>query len=43
MDLCPATFRSFVVQRFAKIAGHQPQLKPPYIYIYNKVCYKEMK
>ena len=37
MDLCSATFRLFVVQRFTKIA----ELKPPciyiYIYIYNKV------
>ena len=28
MDLCPATFRSIVVQRWTKIAGCQPQLKP---------------
>ena len=28
MDLCPATFRSFVVQWLAKIAGRQPQLEP---------------
>ena len=29
MDLCPATFRSFVVQWEVKIAGCQPQMKPP--------------
>ena len=28
MDLCPATFRSFVVQWSTKIAGLRPQLKP---------------
>ena len=28
MDLCQATFRSFFVQWLAKIASHQPQLKP---------------
>ena len=28
MDLYPATFRSFVVQRSAKIAGCRPPLKP---------------
>ena len=28
MDLCPATFRSFVVQWEVKIAGCQPQMKP---------------
>ena len=28
MDLCPATFRSFVVQWSAKIASRRPQLKP---------------
>ena len=28
MDLCAATFKSFVVQWSAKIAGRQPQLKP---------------
>ena len=28
MDLCLATFRSFVVQWSAKIAGHRSQLKP---------------
>ena len=28
MDLCPATFRSFVVQCLAKIVGCWPQLKP---------------
>ena len=28
MDLCPVTFRSFVFQWLAKIAGPQPQLKP---------------
>ena len=27
-DLCPATFRSFVVQWSAKITGCWPQLKP---------------
>ena len=28
MGLCPATFRSFVVQLSAKFAGRRPQLKP---------------
>ena len=28
MDLCPATFKSFVVQWLLKIAGCWPQLKP---------------
>ena len=28
MDLCPVTFRSFVVQWLAKIVGCRPQLKP---------------
>ena len=27
MDLCPATFRSFVVQWLSKIASNQTQLK----------------
>ena len=31
MDLCPVTFRSFVVQWSAKIAGCWPQLKPLYV------------
>ena len=28
MNLCPATFRSIVVQWSAKIVGRRPQLKP---------------
>ena len=28
MNLCPATFRSIVVQWLAKIVGRRPQLKP---------------
>ena len=32
MDLCPATFRSLVVQRSAKTAVCQPQLKPLWYY-----------
>ena len=28
MDLCPVTFKSFVVQWSVKIAGRRPQLKP---------------
>ena len=34
MDLCSATFRSFVVQRFAKIA----ELKPPCVCVCVCVC-----
>ena len=36
MDLCPATFRSFVVQWLAKITGHWHQLKP--LASNEKVC-----
>ena len=28
MDLCPATFKSFIVHWLAKIAGRRRQLKP---------------
>ena len=46
MDLCLVTFRSFVLQWSAKIAGHQPQLKPlpcthlkPFpIYLFHLKC-----
>ena len=30
VDLCPVTFKSFVIQWSAKIAGRRPQLKPLY-------------
>ena len=34
MDLCRATFRSFVIQWSAKIAGRWSQLKPLDIYLF---------
>ena len=36
MDLCLGTFRLFVVQWLAKIAGCQPQLKPLPFYVHLK-------
>ena len=37
MDLCPVTFKSFVVQWSAKIADRQPQLKP---LLSKLICFK---
>lgn len=39
MDLCPVTFKSFVVQWSAKIAGCQPPLKPLHITISLFTCH----
>ena len=40
MALCPATFRSFMVQWLAKIAGRQPQMKTLFKVILGKTMPK---